>query len=54
MSWTLISFLQDLNLIADEETYTVKGGCAAIVAIFYAGKVYVANAGDSRLVTSHS
>lgn len=28
----------------------MKGGCTAIIAVFIAGKMYVANAGDSRAV----
>lgn len=39
-------------MIEDESQYTVKGGCATIVAIFYAGKLYVGNAGDCRFVTT--
>lgn len=40
--------LQDANLEEDELNYTVKGGCAAVVSIFFADKLYVANAGDCR------
>ncbi|KAF4525190.1 hypothetical protein B566_EDAN008295 [Ephemera danica] len=34
----------------DKHKYRVKGGCTALVALFIAGKVFVANAGDSRAV----
>ena len=39
-------------MIEDENLYTVKGGCASLVALFYADKLYVANAGDCRFVTT--
>lgn len=34
----------------DKKKYLMKGGCTAVVALFIAGKVFVANAGDSRAV----
>ncbi|XP_067932523.1 protein phosphatase 1H-like [Watersipora subatra] len=42
----------DRNLVEDETQYTVKGGCATLVSLFYANKLYVANAGDCRAVMS--
>ncbi|KAF8768091.1 Protein phosphatase 1H like protein [Argiope bruennichi] len=39
------------RLIAnDKRQYTMTGGCTALVAVFMFGKLYVANAGDSRAV----
>uniref|UniRef100_A0A0K2TE15 Protein phosphatase 1Hlike [Musca domestica] n=2 Tax=Lepeophtheirus salmonis TaxID=72036 RepID=A0A0K2TE15_LEPSM len=32
----------------DKLMYTMSGGCTALVALFILGKLYVANAGDSR------
>ena len=41
-------FLQD-DQIADERViYKIAGGCTALVALFFMGKLYIANAGDSR------
>ncbi|XP_066997041.1 protein phosphatase 1H isoform X1 [Anabrus simplex] len=34
----------------DRRKYQMKGGCTALVALFILGKVYIANAGDSRAV----
>ena len=37
------------NLIArDKHVYRMSGGCTACVGVFILGKLYVANAGDSR------
>ena len=37
------------NLIAaDKQVYRMSGGCTACIALFILGKLYVANAGDSR------
>ncbi|KAK7865981.1 hypothetical protein R5R35_009407 [Gryllus longicercus] len=45
------SFWDMDQLIAeDRQKYDMKGGCTALVALFILGKVYVANAGDSRAV----
>lgn len=33
----------------DKKRYKLAGGCTAIVSLFILGKLYVANAGDSRL-----
>lgn len=40
----------DAQIGEDKRKYVMKGGCTAIVALFIAGKLYVANAGDSRAV----
>lgn len=34
----------------DRSKYQAAGGCTALVALFILGKLYVANAGDSRAV----
>lgn len=34
----------------DKKKYVMLGGCTAVVALFIGGKLYVANAGDSRAV----
>ncbi|KDR09707.1 hypothetical protein L798_15637, partial [Zootermopsis nevadensis] len=34
----------------DKQKYKVKGGCTALVALFILGKLFIANAGDSRAV----
>lgn len=34
----------------DKRTFCLNGGCTALAALFILGKVYVANAGDSRAV----
>jgi len=40
------------QLIAnDKQVYRMSGGCTACVALFILGKLYVANAGDSRYST---
>ncbi|XP_023714753.1 protein phosphatase 1H isoform X2 [Cryptotermes secundus] len=38
----------------DKQKYKVKGGCTALVALFILGKLYIANAGDSRAVLCKS
>lgn len=40
----------DEQIKREKTTYSIKGGCAVIVAIFILGKVFVANAGDCRAV----
>lgn len=45
------AFLDMDEMIArDKHCYKMTGGCTAIVALFILGKLYVANAGDSRSV----
>jgi hypothetical protein len=39
------------QIIAEERVkYRINGGCTALVALFILGRLYVANAGDSRAV----
>lgn len=40
----------DEQLDRERTTYHIKGGCTALVALLFNGKLYVANAGDSRAV----
>lgn len=40
----------DDQIMRERLTYTIRGGCAAIIAMFILGKLYVANAGDCRTV----
>ena len=40
----------DAQIGEDKKKYLMKGGCTALVALFISGKLYVANAGDSRSV----
>lgn len=37
-------------LIEDRKQYRNAGGCTAVVTLFILGKMYVANAGDSRAI----
>jgi protein phosphatase 2C zeta, putative (fragment) len=41
-------FGQDEEIANDKMYYHMQGGCTALVALFVLGKLYVANAGDSR------
>ena len=34
----------------DKKRYKMQGGCTVLVSVFILGKLYVANAGDSRAV----
>lgn len=44
-----LAFLDLDQIIAnDKKNYKMHGGCTALVALFILGKLYVANAGDSR------
>ncbi|VDN18400.1 unnamed protein product [Gongylonema pulchrum] len=50
------AFIDMDSQIADEkQLWKIRGGCAALAALFFLGKVYVANAGDCRalLVTTN-
>lgn len=38
----------DKEIASDKKTYKMPGGCTALAAVFILGKLYVANAGDSR------
>lgn len=42
--------LMDQKIADDREKYLPAGGCTAVVSLFILGRVYVANAGDSRVV----
>lgn len=45
------SFLEMDQLIAeDRDKYLAAGGCTALVVLYLLGRVYVANAGDSRCI----
>ncbi|XP_046405295.1 protein phosphatase 1H [Ischnura elegans] len=45
------SFWEMDQMIAEDRVkYVLNGGCTALVALFILGKLYVANAGDSRAV----
>lgn len=43
-------YLQDEIIGQEMEAANQSGGCTALVALYLQGKLYVANAGDSRLV----
>lgn len=40
----------DQLIAEDRDKYLAAGGCTALVCLFILGRVYVANAGDSRCV----
>lgn len=40
----------DDQIRRERETYRIKGGCTAIVALFLQGKLYISNAGDCRAI----
>lgn len=39
---------QDALIAADRRQYELRGGCTALAALFLLGRLYLANAGDSR------
>lgn len=41
----------DDQIRRERETYRIKGGCTAIVALFLQNKLYISNAGDCRAIT---
>lgn len=41
---------QDQVIAEDRNKYQAAGGCTALAALFILGRLYVANAGDSRAV----
>lgn len=43
-----VCLLQDAQIEREKAVYNITGGCTALVAVFILGKLYVANAGDSR------
>lgn len=46
---------QDDQIAEEKQLWRIRGGCTAIAALFFLGKLYVANAGDCRalLVTTN-
>ncbi|XP_064633124.1 protein phosphatase 1H-like isoform X2 [Lineus longissimus] len=40
----------DAQIARERTTFKIPGGCTALVALFFLGKLYLANAGDSRAV----
>lgn len=48
------ALFQDHMIAEDKKVYRMAGGCTALAALFILGKLYVANAGDSRCVHSNS
>ncbi|XP_054567531.1 protein phosphatase 1J isoform X2 [Eptesicus fuscus] len=42
--------LMDEQMAQDRHGHQVEGGCCALVVVYLLGKVYVANAGDSRAI----
>lgn len=45
---TFLSPFQDDLIQREKASYAISGGCCALAAIHLMGKLYVANAGDSR------
>jgi serine/threonine protein phosphatase PrpC len=41
----------DDQIRRERQTYSIKGGCTAIVALFLQSKLYISNAGDCRAIT---
>ena len=49
ITWYSVCVCFQDNVIAKESAqYKITGGCTALVALFFMGKLYVANAGDCR------
>ena len=44
----------DQQIGEEKKVYSMPGGCTVLVALFIIGKLYVANAGDSRAVLTRS
>lgn len=42
---------QDAQIEKEKQVHNVTGGCTALTVVYLLGKLYVANAGDSRCVT---
>lgn len=40
--------VQDMQIEREKAVYNISGGCTALVVVYLLGKLYVANAGDSR------
>lgn len=45
-----LSRSQDAQIEKEKQVYNVTGGCTALTVVYLLGKLYVANAGDSRCV----
>lgn len=43
---------QDAQIEKEKQVYSVTGGCTALAVVYLLGKLYVANAGDSRCVSA--
>lgn len=41
---------QDAQIEKEKQVYNITGGCTALTIVYLLGKLYVANAGDSRCV----
>lgn len=41
---------QDAQIEREKQVYNITGGCTALCVVYLLGKLYVGNAGDSRLV----
>lgn len=48
MDCKALNLFQDEQISEEKHFYKVTGGCAALVALFFLGKVFVTNAGDCR------
>lgn len=48
--WFFLLYFQDDLIEKEKASYAISGGCCALAAIHLMGKLYVANAGDSRWV----
>ena len=44
----------DQQIGEEKKVYSMPGGCTVLVALFILGKLYIANAGDSRAVLTRS
>ncbi|KAG9335213.1 hypothetical protein JZ751_005568, partial [Albula glossodonta] len=44
----------DAQIEREKSVYNISGGCTALVVVFLMGKLYVANAGDSRAIIIRS
>lgn len=47
---SLLFGAQDVQIEREKQIYSVTGGCTALTVVYLLGKLYVANAGDSRCV----
>lgn len=56
VAWSFVAFVfhfscfpcQDDLIQREKASYAISGGCCALAAIHLMGKLYLANAGDSR------